>query len=163
MLASIYSWQIVYVFQVRACADRDVQRVGPDREVRAADPVLETDLPEGHAGGCLGAVPVHPGLLLHGQIRRPGVHDLPNLLPGAHQRVPHRVCANGGAQGVQGPRAERSGQRARRLPPRRPLLRRRARLALAHWQGLVSTVFCAWVFEGDRLDFRSLFRPLVFA
>jgi hypothetical protein len=36
-----------------------------------------------------------------------------------------------------GPRAERAGERARRLPPRRHFHRRRARLAVAHRQGLV--------------------------
>ena len=123
--------------QVCSCADRNVQRVGPDREVRAADPVPQADQQEGHDGGNPGAVLVHPGLLLHGQLRRPGLHDLPDLLPGANQRVPHRVRAHGGAQGVQGPRAERARERASRLPPWRPLLRRRARLAVAHRQGLV--------------------------
>lgn len=36
-----------------------------------------------------------------------------------------------------GPRAERAGERARRLPPRRHFHRLRARLAVAHRQGLV--------------------------
>jgi hypothetical protein len=123
--------------QVRAGADRHVQRVGPDRAVRPSDGAHEAELPQGPDGGGPGAVPAGAVLLHHGQVRRPGVHDPADLGAGPQQRVPDGVRAHGCAQGVQGPRAERAGERARRLPPRRHLLRRRARLALAHRQGLV--------------------------
>lgn len=88
--------------QVRAGADRDLQRLGPGREIRASGGEHQGDVPEGDAGRGARPVPAPPGVLLRRQVRRGGLDDRARIGSGTQQRIPDGLRPDRGAQTVQG-------------------------------------------------------------